>query len=191
MPATSPKLPSSTTHKAASLAESEAAFDVLPEVLQAQARVDDPGAAARKQYELRAFKGEPPPMTANELRRHRVRSLAVHHVPKLSLGGRNRYVIPTNPTSIEPAALTPHATEVASRSFTAGLRAMAYGSLLGLLGTALAGTFIARSFAADDSQDGYRTRVRDAAVQAGDAVRRWLEPYKLRLRESISSESSR
>jgi len=45
-------------------------MQVLPEVLAAEARVDVPDAARRKEYERR-IKGEPAPLTPAELRKYR------------------------------------------------------------------------------------------------------------------------
>jgi hypothetical protein len=73
--------------------ESEALFEVGAEVLAAQARVDDPGAAARQRHDVRGVKGAPPPPSAEDVRRARAGagSVGALAVGRVSLSGRDRY----------------------------------------------------------------------------------------------------
>ncbi|KAL3143705.1 hypothetical protein ABBQ38_002499 [Trebouxia sp. C0009 RCD-2024] len=69
--------------------ESVKAFEVLPEVLQQQARLDDPGAAARREI-IRRIRGMPTKLSEAEMLKYRstIYGVAAHvgHVPKMHLG---------------------------------------------------------------------------------------------------------
>ncbi|KFM26071.1 hypothetical protein F751_6222 [Auxenochlorella protothecoides] len=120
---------------------------VLPEVLQQQARIDDPHAAQRKAFHRRV-KGSLPPLTPEERYRFRMAGAGpgagLGHIPRLSLG-RDRFNIPqgsgAGQAEAPVRALSPEAVEVARRTYVAGLRALVYGTLLGFGALALAGTY--------------------------------------------------
>lgn len=173
-----------------SLSESEAFYEVLPEVLQAQARVDDPNAARRKEYDLRSVRGEAPPLTEAERRRFRAANsalgAAVGHVPKLSLSPRNKYSFPNasvNSGDLVAAAgqlragLSPQAMEVASRSYNAGMRALVYGSLLAFAGITVGGTAAVRWMDLGSGEE-LRAKVQATLDPAVHALRAWLAPLK-------------
>ncbi|KAI7839936.1 hypothetical protein COHA_006330 [Chlorella ohadii] len=170
---------------------SEAQYEVLAEVLQQQARLDDPQALRRKEYERRV-KGEPPPLSEAELMRARSKlyalGAAVGHVPRMSMG-RNRWgAMPAagGGDGMDLATLsgvrqmTPEAREVASRTYVAGVRALVYGSLLGAIGLAAAVTWATRSMDIRSGEDlGDRMRAGLGPLSTG--ARLWLEPMKARL----------
>ena len=183
--------PSQQQGCSASFDASLSAYDVLPEVLQAQARVDDPHAALRKEFDLR-IRGEPPPIPEAELRRHRgatsALGAAVGHVPRLSLSGRNRYSIPEGAFSggggevalanASYRGLSPHATEVASRGYNAGMRAVVYGSLLAVAVIAVGGTAAVQALEIGGPEDDFRERARAWGAPAAAVVRAWVAPVK-------------
>ena len=193
------KPPHSSSHPP-SFGDSEATYDVLPEVLQAQARIDAPNAARRKEFEVR-IKGEPLPLTEDELRRYRTTSYAVSaavgHVPRLSLSGRNRYGIPPSATATSGGGgslvlhsrttLSPEAAEVARRSYMAGVRALVYGSLLGLGLVAAGSTFAVQYFGIGTGGD-FRLGVQEALIPLRDAVRARIEPLKARAEKLLKRE---
>lgn len=194
---------SSSSHEPPSLADSEAIYQVLPEVLQAQARIDDPNAAKRKEFDVR-IKGEPPPLTEDEFRRYRTTSYAmtaaVGHVPRLSLSGRNRYGIPSRGTAAggggrdlvlhTATTLSPEAAEVARRSYVAGVRALVYGSLLGFGLLAAGSTFAVQYFGIGTGAD-FRERVQGALAPVSDALRARVEPWKARAEQFLKKNGDR
>lgn len=170
---------------------SEAQYEVLAEVLQQQARLDDPQALRRKEYERRV-KGEPPPLTEAELMRARSKlyalGAAVGHVPRMSMG-RNRWgAMPAagGGEGMDLATLsgvrqmTPEAREVASRTYVAGVRALVYGSLLGAIGLAAAVTWATRSMDIRSGED-LGERMREGLGPLSTGARLWLEPMKARI----------
>jgi hypothetical protein len=184
--------PTSTETDEEKFSSSEAAFETNPEILQAQARINAPDAAKRKEYELRAHKGASAPLTNEERWRYRASAsaftAAVGHVPRLSLSGRNRYGIPlshTNDTSLAvrnspgPHTLSPEAAEVARRSYIASVRALAYGSLLGIGLLAIAGTATAQYIGIGSGQD-FREKVQGVMLPIKEDFRVWVAPWKAR-----------
>jgi hypothetical protein len=180
--------------------ESAALFEVLPEVLGAQARVHDPGAAGRKRVRRRV-KGAAEPASEEELRRYRAgaygAAAAVGHIPRISLGGRNRYGIHHiggggggGGGAPAPAvrALSPEAVELARRSYAAGLRSLVYGSLLGCALLAVGGTAAAQVLGVGGGGGGaaaaalQQERVRALCRPLADGLRAWAEPVRDRAR---------
>ena len=185
-----------------SLAESEAVYQTLPEIMQAQARIHDPNAAKNKQREIR-IKGAPAPLTEDERRLYRVSAYAltgaVGHIPKLSLSGRNRYGIPSAAATAGDQvmlrrALSPEAVEVARRTYSAGVRALVYGSLLGFGVIAAGGTLTANYFLYADSSSSsspaeeMRRSVQRVFEPVGEAVRAKVLPWKAKI-EAMSGRS--
>lgn len=181
---------SSSSTDTSSFTDSEANYDTLPEVLAAQARVDDPNAAKRKEYELRAHKGAPEPLTDEERWRYRARGSSavgatVGHIPQLSLSGRNRYGIPSSQKGGDQALhtsglgrrLSPEAAEVARRSYVAGVRALVYGSLLGVGLLAVGGTATAQYIGIGSGQD-FREKVQNAMLPVKEGLREKVLPWK-------------
>ena len=180
--------------------DSEAAYDTLPEVLQAQARVDAPNAAKRKEYELR-IKGAPEPLTDEERWRYRAASggafsAAVGHVPRLSLSGRNRYGIPSSNSTGDLAlrtplthSLSPEAAEVARRSYVAGVRALVYGSLLGVGLIALGGTATAQYIGIGSGQD-FREKVQNLMLPLKESLRERVLPWKIKAETWIGTQAA-
>ncbi|KAL6770604.1 hypothetical protein ACKKBF_B31930 [Auxenochlorella protothecoides x Auxenochlorella symbiontica] len=164
-----------------SVSESLHAYEVLPEVLQQQARIDDPHAAQRKAFHRRV-KGSLPPLTPEERYRFRMAGAGLGaglgHIPRLSLG-RDRYNIPQGSGAGQAAAparaLSPEAVEVARRTYVAGLRALVYGTLLGFGALALAGTYVAQAM-----------ELGQPGADAGRSVRSALEPTTRRLRDGAA-----
>ncbi|KAL0021763.1 hypothetical protein WJX79_006133 [Trebouxia sp. C0005] len=160
--------------------ESIKAFEVLPEVLQQQARLDDPGAAARREI-IRRIRGMPSKLSEAELSKYRstIYGLSAHvgHVPKMHLG-RNKWHMAAGFSESAPAAipLSPEAVETARRAYSAGVRSMLYGSMLGLLGAAVLGTLAARYMGLSSLQD-----LRPSTDPEGSILRKWLQPYKERI----------
>jgi len=183
---------SSSSTDASSFTSSEANYDTLPEVLAAQARVDDPNAAERKQYELRAYKGAPEPLTDEERWRYRASatsavSATVGHIPRLSLSGRNRYGIPSSQKGGDVALhtrglgqrLSPEAAEVARRGYVAGVRALVYGSLLSLGLLAVGGTATAQYIGIGSGQD-FREKVQNFMLPVKEGLRQRVLPWKMK-----------
>lgn len=161
--------------------ESIKAFEVLPEVLQQQARLDDPGAAARREI-IRRIRGMPAKLSEAELLKYRstIYGVAAHvgHVPRMHLG-RNKWHMAAAFGDNAPAAipLSPEAVENARRAYSAGVRSMLYGSMLGLLGAAVLGTLAARYFGFSSFQD-----LKPSPDPNGTAlIQRWMQPYKERI----------
>jgi hypothetical protein len=186
--------------KERSLAESEAVYETLPEVLRAQARVDDPQAARRRQFDLRSVKPQPEPPTQEDLRRVRWANqgfgATVGHIPRMSLGGRNRYSLPESVNSSSEASIAevalrrpsagggalgqpvnPHVMEVAQRSYAAGVRALVWGSLLGVAALAVGGSAAWQALGgagAGPSGRPVRDRWTAAMEPRRESVRRWV-----------------
>lgn len=163
-----------------SFEESIKAFEVLPEVLQQQARLDDPGAAARKEI-IRRIRGMPTKLSEAELLRYRstIYGVAAHvgHVPKMHLGRNKWHAAAAYSDSAAPAApLSPEAVETARRAYSAGVRSMLYGSMLGLLGAAVLGTVAAKYMGLNSLSD-----LRPSPNPEESALQRWLQPYKERI----------
>lgn len=164
--------------------DSSANFEVLAEILQQRARVYDPHAAARKDF-VRRIKGMPARLSAAEVARYRS-SMAgaaalVGHVPRLALGGRNRYGLAAaaaqSVATAPPPAISPEAAEVARRSYNAGVRALAYGSVLGFLGVAAGTTLAVRAMDVRSAEE-FRDAVRSAAEPAAAALRSRAAGFK-------------
>jgi len=181
------------SRKELSFAESEISYDVLPEVLQAQSRIDEPNAAKRKEYDLHMFKPQLSALTDEERRRHRTSSsmlgAALGHIPRLSLGGRNRYNFTRESSvggdlSLAPVSarrqVTPQAVEVATRSFNAGMRALVYGTLLGVATLMVGGTAAIRAFDIGPSEN-FKDRMQARVEPAAAVVRGWFAPVKTAL----------
>ncbi|KAL3134165.1 hypothetical protein ABBQ32_008580 [Trebouxia sp. C0010 RCD-2024] len=166
--------------------ESVKAFEVLPEVLQQQARLDDPGAAARREI-IRRIRGMPTKLSEAELLKYRstIYGVAAHvgHVPKMHLG-RNKWHTAATFSDNAPAAipLSPEAVETARRAYSAGVRSMLYGSMLGLLGAAVLGSLAASYLGLSSLQD-----LKPASDSHDGLLKRWLQPYKERLQAYITS----
>jgi hypothetical protein len=193
---------SSSSTTAPSFTTSEANYETLPEVLAAQARVDAPNAAKRKQYELRAYKGAPEPLTDEERWRYGARasavSAAVGHVPRLSLSGRNRYGIPSPHKGGDVAlrtnglgrGLSPEAAEVARRSYAAGVRALVYGSLLGVGILAVGGTAIAQYIGIGSGQD-FKEKVQSMMLPVKEGLRETVLPWKAKAEAWLTAKDER
>jgi hypothetical protein len=186
------------------LHKSEITYQVLPEVLQAQTRIDEPNAARRKQYELRNLKGRAAPPTEEELRRYRFQHMSALSsfsgaIPRLSLGGRNRYnPLPTFETghgqdvaertkaALKPLKpLPPEVAEAAKRTFLVGLRALTYGSLLGFGLLAFGTTFLIQTSGSERFQSNVRESVRSAVQPLGQNIRRTLQPWRIWAQEKL------
>lgn len=133
--------------------ESVRVFEVLPEVLQQQARIDAPDAAKRREY-VRRIKAGLPELSPSEMQQYRSVvygvAAAVGHVPRMTFG-RNRYydayhdAISTPEPAAAPLQWSAQAREAGRRAQALGTRAFVYGSALGVLAAALAGTLAYRS----------------------------------------------
>ncbi|GAB4819978.1 hypothetical protein N2152v2_007024 [Parachlorella kessleri] len=175
--------------------ESVHVYEVLPEVLAAEARVDAPDAARRKEYERR-IKGEPAPLTPAELRKYRSNlhmvGASVGHVPRMSFG-RARYDLEglgLREGELVPGArtLSPQAQEVAARTYVAGVRALVYGSLLGALGLAAATTYVIHSLDIHSGDD-FRERVQAGFAPLSGAIKGWVHPLKDRAQAWLGGAS--
>lgn len=164
-------------------------LQVLPEVLQQGARVECPDAARQKEFERR-IKGAPPQLSDAELRKYRssmhLVGASLAHVPRMSLSGR-RYTMEglgLQAGELVPGAraLSPQAVEVASRTYVAGVRALVYGSLLGVLGLAAAGTYAVTALDIRSGED-LRQRLQAGLGPASHALKAWITPFKLRAQE--------
>lgn len=135
--------------------DSLSSYEVLPEVLQAQTRVDDPIALKRRQYERR-IRGEPPPPSLEDLLKVRSALGAgamVAHLPKVSFG-RSRWQhmqSEGSASSLVPSRtqLSPEAVEVARRTYIAGLRSLVYGTAAACVVLTLGGSWILNSIGDD------------------------------------------
>ena len=171
------------------LKKSESTYQVLPEVLQAQTRIDEPNAARRKEYELRHLKGRASPPTEEELRRYKLQNVAAFSIPRLSLGGRNRYNplpstgVDKNSSYVPAKPLPPEVAEAAKRTFLVGLRALTYGSLIGLGLLAFGTTFVVQN--SQRFQNDFRESVHSAVQPFSQSIRQSLHPWRVWVQEKF------
>ncbi|EIE24794.1 hypothetical protein COCSUDRAFT_65518 [Coccomyxa subellipsoidea C-169] len=175
------------------LEQSAQTFEVLAEVLQQQARLDDPTAAARQEYE-RKVRGQLPALTEAEMQRYRSAlygvAAAVGHAPKLSLAGRHRYGAlyaasgASPPTTVDTP--TPQAREAARRAFTAGARSLLYGSALGIGGVVLLSSLALRAMDVRSPAD-FKLRAQEAANPLAHSLKSSLQPLKGRMQAAAAS----
>ncbi|KAL4422961.1 hypothetical protein ABPG75_009158 [Micractinium tetrahymenae] len=175
-------------HASKGFQASEHNYETLAEVLQQQARIDDPNALRRKQYERR-IKGEPPPLSEAELMRARSKlhalGAAVGHVPGRISMGRTRWEVLQQggggggDLAAGVRQLSPEAREVASRTYVAGVRALVYGSLLGALGLAAAASYAIKAADIRSGED-LGERMREGLTPLSATLRGWLVPVKER-----------
>ncbi len=134
-----------TIRREMSLAESAKAYEVVPEILGQGARIDDPHAAAKREFQRRR-KAQLPPLSAAELEAYTTRTALKSDplsgmVPRVDLR-RNRYnaaaLYQQQAGTMMHRPLPPEVQEVAGRAYNASMRAAGYGSLLALTGVALA-----------------------------------------------------
>lgn len=129
-----------------SLKESAKAYEVVPEILGQGARIDDPHAAAKREFQRRR-KAQLPPLSAAELEEYATRTALKSDalsgvVPRIDLR-RNRYNAAAvyehaSSGAVMHRTLPPEVQEVAGRAYNASMRAAGYGSLLAITGVALA-----------------------------------------------------
>ncbi|KAK9918900.1 hypothetical protein WJX75_007942 [Coccomyxa subellipsoidea] len=173
------------------LEQSAETFEVLAEVLQQQARLDDPTAAARQVFE-RKVRGELPALTEAEMQRYRSAlygvAAAVGHAPKMSLAGRHRYGALYAASGAPPPVRTdtPQAREAARRAFTAGARSLLYGSALGIGGVILLSSLALRAMDVRSPAD-FKLRVQEAANPFAQSLKSSLQPLKARLQDTAAS----
>ncbi|KAK9824804.1 hypothetical protein WJX74_010201 [Apatococcus lobatus] len=115
--------------------ESVVAFEVLPEVLQQQARIEDPTAASRREF-VKKIRGMPSRLTDAEMLQYRstVYGVAstVGHIPRMHMG-RHRWTAGMEAAQAGRAGmlqLPPEALEAGQRVTSAGARSAVYGTML-------------------------------------------------------------
>lgn len=138
------------------LTESAKAYEVEPTILQQGARIDDPHAAAKREYERRR-KASLPALSPAEVAQHTRRAALrgdslVGVVPRVDLR-RNRY----NAAALYEAGaaakpLPPIVAEAAGRAYSASLRAVGYGSLLTLTSISLLAAYTLQQHGITDTQ---------------------------------------
>ncbi|KAK9819382.1 hypothetical protein WJX81_005026 [Elliptochloris bilobata] len=166
------------------LEESMQTYEVLAEILQQGARIDDPDAAARQEY-VRRVRSELPKLTDAEMAHYRSSLYgvaAVGHVPKISLG-RNRYGAlhaAASANAPPPRALSPQAREAARRVYTAGVRSLLYGSAVGVAGCLLLAAVAARALDVSAPEE-LRERLTFAAEPIAGRLQAALLPVKARI----------
>ena len=156
----------------------------LSEVLQQNARIDDPHAAAR-QESSRRVRGGPDPLTPEEVlryggRRYAIGAGAIGHIPAITFG-RNRYSLPVPAAAgglaAAPRQLSPEAVETARRIQSSGIRALVYGSLLAAISVAAAGTYAARALDIRSGAD-FQARAQALSLPLADRLRARVLPLK-------------
>ncbi|KAK9811349.1 hypothetical protein WJX72_002241 [[Myrmecia] bisecta] len=180
--------------------ESIHAFEMLPEVLQQQARLDDPGAAARQEF-IRKIRGMPTQLTEAEMRQYRSTvygvAAAVGHIPRMGFG-RYRYHLAASaqasapPPPVQVGRVPIEVLEASRRAYTAGVRSLVYGSLLGAFGVAVTATAAAQVMGIQSGAD-IRFRAQEAAEPIAAAMKGYLIPFKERLQQfgaSLGPEAS-
>lgn len=198
----------STSTSNIQLQESEKLYEVNPEILQAQARVEDPNAARKRRFgEVRNVKPWPDPPTQEEIHRAQWGMLSsfgmgMARVPRMSLGGRHRFSparwdeMPSQPIH----HITPESLEVSQRSFTAGMRAFAWGSFLGFsllgIGGVIAWKVWNDARSTDSSSGGqwaeeWRARIQRAFAPRKEEWQRWTRSKFEGLNQSSVSLGSR
>eukprot|EP00884_Botryococcus_braunii_P008535 jgi/Botrbrau1/17683/Bobra.0166s0107.1 len=166
------------------LEESVQMFEVLPEVLQQQTRVDDPNAVNRKEI-VRRIRAQLPKLTEEEAWRYRtsmygVAGLLGSAVPQVRLG-RDRYwrayqaAISLSKTAQGP--VSPAATELAARSVATGARSLMYGTGIAIIGTSLLTVSLLRYAEVSGTAD-LRDKLRQSLQPLAADMAARLEPFK-------------
>ena len=176
-------------------------YEILAEISAQQVRLNDPHASQKRRIsERRNAKPGPEPISQEEMQRYRTlaySSSIAGIVPRVSLSGRNRYNIPssadtsalrTSAAGGTPAVMTlsPEAMEVAHRSYVAGVRALAYGSLLGIAVLAVGGTWAWNGIETSGGVGGLKA----AMVPLADGLKTRVEPIKERIQGWVASFNS-
>ena len=165
---------------------SEAVYETLVEILQAEARVDAKNASWEKQRDLR-IKAVAEPPSLEEIRRIKTYVIANKHgfsIPKLTMGGRNRYqdiaelfeaqsdagLVKTGPNAssgkmVRAPTMSAESLELANRSYAVGVRALVYGSMGAVALVTLGGVGLIRYFDVKSPED------------VRYAIKRHFEPY--------------
>ncbi|KAK9869067.1 hypothetical protein WJX84_000833 [Apatococcus fuscideae] len=178
--------------------ESVVAFEVLPEVLQQQARLDDPTAAARREF-IKKIRGMPSRLSDAEMLQYRstVYGVAstVGHIPRMHMG-RLRWTAGMEASAEAARAgqssmlqLPPEALEVGQRISSAGTRSVIYGTMLAVVGMGLATTLIARSQGIRNEDD-LRERMQSWWAPVGDHAQQHIVPWRLWLQERVGRAPS-
>jgi len=158
---------------------SERHFEVGMEILQQQARIHDPNAAARKEYDRRV-KGAPAGLSPEELRKYRLAATSVAGmspaVPRMSRRQHYGHVFPQNSAASQLATrgLSPEAQELAQRTYATGVRSLIYGSLLGAIGATFLVGFTLHTWEIHSKEDAKRV------------LEGWTAPLADRMRERFS-----
>lgn len=137
------------------LSESAKAYEVEPSILGANARIDDPTAAAKREFERRR-KASLPQLSAEEVAQHTrltaLRGDIVGAVPRVDLR-RNRYnVAALYEAGAAAPPVSPIVHEAAGRAYTASLRAVGYGSLLTLTSITFLAAYTLQQHGVTDTQ---------------------------------------
>lgn len=134
---------------------SESVYEVGMEILQQKARYESLDAKARARM-LTRVKASMPDASAEDIRRISANMAmygaagavyGAHRTQRLALGGSRRALAQLSREAASQQQtvkeLSPEATEAMRRQFFAGLRALTYGSILGILGVTGVATLIA------------------------------------------------
>lgn len=172
-------------------AESQKLYDVNPEILQAQARIDDPHAFRRRRFdEIRNVKARPEPPSQEDIQKARLAGSAgfgfgFSHVPKMSLAGRNRFAVAEVDSSAGAAMtalqhVSSESIEISKRGYATGMRALAWGSFLGFSLLALGGLATVKWMVNIGDAGGlevegdFKTRVAAAMAPRREEFRSWI-----------------
>ena len=124
----------SASASAAARGRSQGAFEVGMEILQQQARIDDPDAWVRKQRSYRVRGEAPMPSDGETMRaRRQIRAWGqpLGHMTALSMSGRGRFHVPRGQKyeyAMRVAEVPSEGQEAAQRAYRAGVRALLYGT---------------------------------------------------------------
>ena len=124
----------SASASAAARGRSQGAFEVGMEILQQQARIDDPDAWVRKQRSYRVRGEAPMPSDGETMRaRRQIRAWGqpLGHMTALSMSGRGRFHVPRGQKyeyAMRVAEVPSEGQEAAQRAYRASLRALLYGT---------------------------------------------------------------
>lgn len=135
----------SASAAAAARGRSQGAYEVGMEILQQQARIDDPDAWVRKQRSYRVRGEAPMPSDGETMRaRRQIRAWGqpLGHMTALSMSGRGRFHVPRGQKyeyAMRVAEVPSEGQEAAQRAYRAGVRALLYGTWGGRGGRSSAG----------------------------------------------------
>lgn len=179
----------SASASASARGRSQGAFEVGMEILQQQARIDDPDAWARKQRSYRVRGEAPMPSDGETMRaRRQIRAWGqpLGHMTALSMSGRGRFHVPRGQKyeyAMRVAEVPSEGQEAAQRAFRASLRALLYGSALGCVGLVV-GVSAAAHFSGIRSVEDLQGVMKAAFEPLAADCSRWVAPLKGHLEAS-------